>query len=544
MKIIQSCWSCGQQNFYEFNAGWYGSEYNLMSWTLSCLQLNKYYKDLVLYADYASARTLIDELQLPYSSVCCELDKLNKFDPGLWALPKIYTYSVQQEPFLHVDGDAFIWKPFEKNLLSADLIAQNVELATDYYENIMVSLEKGLEFFPEEIIEERKASKKICAFNAGIIGGSDISLFKEYTKKAFEFVNKNANCLNRINASEFNVFFEQYLFYCIVKRKNKKVSLLLPETIGGGEYWDFADFIEVPHNKQFLHLLGLFKVNKNVCDQLAQRLRFDHPEYYYRIIALLKNKQLKLKKNYFLFFDSFTEAELLNRHWRLRESYIKDNLSIENKNNTICKFESYGSRVHLVESLAANIVSESDKQDVCYNDHIIDISIFEENINALLSNKFSGYSKEYLYARDIASTEYFEIIFGEKKSGYNTYIITDPIYEIIESRYDWTLIDFNEFGEKKVLEQLESNASLNYSAIIPECDPAGYSLVNIDDLDLAIIEMCKKPNTIYEILNEISFSFDPTDLEGSRDEFEKLIIGRIKIALSKKLMKVVQIPEK
>ena len=161
MKIIQSCWSCNRPNLLEFNAGWLTPEYNLMSWALSCLQMNKYYDNLVLYADPVSARTLIDELHLPYTTVRCELEKLNKFNPELWALPKIYTYSKQEEPFLHVDADVFIWKPFDIDLLSSNLIAQNMEIATDYYENVMFSLEKNLKFLPNEIVEERKSINKI-----------------------------------------------------------------------------------------------------------------------------------------------------------------------------------------------------------------------------------------------------------------------------------------------------------------------------------------------------------------------------------------------
>jgi len=131
MRIVQSAWACNQSNLLTSNSGWLSPEYNLMSWTLSCLQLKQFYPEVVLYCDHAYAEMLIDNLQLPYTDVICNLDGLNKYHPQLWALPKIYTYSQQENPFLHVDGDVFIWREFSDYLLKGDLIAQNIEAATD-----------------------------------------------------------------------------------------------------------------------------------------------------------------------------------------------------------------------------------------------------------------------------------------------------------------------------------------------------------------------------------------------------------------------------
>ncbi|TRX26596.1 hypothetical protein FNW25_08215 [Flavobacterium franklandianum] len=235
MNIIQSSWACNQPDLLTSNSGWLAPEYNLMSWTLSCLQLKQYYPNVGLYCDSVSAKTLIDVLQLPYSSVICNLDVLNTYNPKLWALPKIHAYSQQEKPFLHVDGDVFIWKKFDDELLKSGLIAQNLESATNYYEEIMKSFESKLTYFPEEIIIERELKKPILAYNAGIFGGTDVSFFKEYTEKAFEFVNKNISNLSVINVVNFNIFFEQYLFYCLAKKKKLNVNVLIPEIIGDNE---------------------------------------------------------------------------------------------------------------------------------------------------------------------------------------------------------------------------------------------------------------------------------------------------------------------
>ncbi|MBS1735735.1 MAG: hypothetical protein JSS98_03930, partial [Bacteroidetes bacterium] len=206
MNIIQTLWSRNSPDFISEKCGWLSPEYNLMSWALSCLQLKKFYPSVILYADKVSANLLCDILHLPYTKVICNLDKMNDYDPQLWALPKIHTYSIQKDPFLHVDGDVFIWKAFDEDLINKGLIAQNKESATGYYENIMLLLEAELKYFPQEILDERNKQSLIFAYNAGIFGGSDIQFFRKYTQKAFDFVNLNFSRLDKINLVDFNIF--------------------------------------------------------------------------------------------------------------------------------------------------------------------------------------------------------------------------------------------------------------------------------------------------------------------------------------------------
>ena len=51
MNIIQSSWACNQPDLLTSNSGWLAPEYNLMSWTLSCLQLKQYYPNVILYCE-------------------------------------------------------------------------------------------------------------------------------------------------------------------------------------------------------------------------------------------------------------------------------------------------------------------------------------------------------------------------------------------------------------------------------------------------------------------------------------------------------------
>src|SRR6201999_4566386 len=127
---------------------------------------------------------------------------------------------------------------------------------------------------------------KIIAYNAGIFGGADLAFFKDYTRKATDFVNKNRSRFGLFNAGDLNELFEQCLFFCMTKQRKKSVNVLLPELRGGQQYLELVDFAEAPYNKKYLHLLRPFKTDGSICELMANRLRMDYPEYYYRIISL------------------------------------------------------------------------------------------------------------------------------------------------------------------------------------------------------------------------------------------------------------------
>lgn len=124
-RIVQSYWSKAYQNTP--NSGWAFRESHYMSWALSCLQLKQFYDEIELVTDSEGADLLINKLHLPYTSCLTILDKLKNENPAIWALGKIAAYEVQQEPFIHVDGDIYIWKPFPKRIEEVGIVAQNIE---------------------------------------------------------------------------------------------------------------------------------------------------------------------------------------------------------------------------------------------------------------------------------------------------------------------------------------------------------------------------------------------------------------------------------
>ncbi len=528
MKIVQSFWTCGKENALTNSFGWLAPEYNLMSWALSCLQLKQYYNQVVLYSDSYAAKVLIDEIGLPYTENNCVLDKLNHYHPQLWALPKILTYSLQEEPFLHVDGDVYVWKKFQEELLQSPLIAQNLEIATSYYGEIMKTLESSLTYFPAEILEDRIAKHPIHAYNAGIFGGTDTAFIKAYAKNAFEFVDNNSACFSKIVVNNFNVFFEQYLFLCMVKNQHKKVSLLIDTAIGDNRYIGFGNFCDVPFKKQYLHLLGGYKKNEATCVQLAARLREDYPEYYYRIVTLFRRGSHPLRRNYY-YNNQNSEQVLLQRRNVLKTNFLsgKTKQYQARPKNT---FLQHNTEALVGEDLKNKLPKEKleDLVEVC------------KKIDHILTHKFSNLSEDYLYGRDLSITAYFPYIFENTAELPEKILVSDNLIEFINCQYNWSIIFYGQtlIPKNKIEEMYENKLEETHLAVVPECDQQQFSMVRIDEIDNLILTILSNGRSVRELMKELRKCLGKEIWHSSKNEFEQIVLGKLKLGLLNKTIRV------
>lgn len=76
IRFIQTLYIDKKYNAFQDGLGWIRPEFNMMGWTLSCLQLHKLYGKVELYANSAARHLLIDILELPYTEVHNDLDNL------------------------------------------------------------------------------------------------------------------------------------------------------------------------------------------------------------------------------------------------------------------------------------------------------------------------------------------------------------------------------------------------------------------------------------------------------------------------------------
>jgi hypothetical protein len=275
-KIIQSF-------FYHpdrLAGGWLSPTYNLVSWALSCHLLRRHYAHVELVTDAFGRHLLIDVLQLPYTHVYVDEVTARQYPEHLWAVNKLFTYARQTEPFLHVDGDIFSWQPLADEELLAPLVVQNIE-HTSYYLPYLEAIKTYFDYIPAALQPCLNSAPGIPpSINAGVLGGSDVAFIRAYAEEALHTIDRNLAFLTRQTAlNNYNVVFEQLLFYQLAQQQQLAITTLQPANY----QLDVCPVEHLGRKVQYLHPLGTFKQNFQLCQGLVKHLNAWYPAAYERI---------------------------------------------------------------------------------------------------------------------------------------------------------------------------------------------------------------------------------------------------------------------
>ncbi|SIQ80825.1 hypothetical protein SAMN05880574_12631 [Chryseobacterium sp. RU37D] len=291
-KIVQSFWSKPFLEAAKKNKNlWLNKEMFFISNALSVLKLKEFYSNVELVTDHYGKRILIDILKLPYDSVDLSLNDIDNYRHELWAVGKIKAYSIQNEPFLHIDNDVFLWKAFEESFLTNPLFCQNFENNVEYYSKITEEIKENAFKIPKEMtpyIENKANLNGYEGINAGIIGGNDLDFFKKYCQLAFNIIDKNYNKLDNLSSiNPFNVFFEQALFHSLSIHDNVHVEKLFPPT--DKSFIELVRIENIP-SSFYIHPVAVWKKSIHINEYIYITLKESYPEYFERIQTLLKEK--------------------------------------------------------------------------------------------------------------------------------------------------------------------------------------------------------------------------------------------------------------
>src|SRR5215831_11437259 len=113
MKVVWSFWS---KPFLKQQSFWKSGYHHLLSWVLSTQVARRHFPSTALYTDDAGKEILVGEIGLEFEQVSTCLNELTDHDPEFWCLGKILAYSRQEEPFVHLDNDVFLWNPLPDSL--------------------------------------------------------------------------------------------------------------------------------------------------------------------------------------------------------------------------------------------------------------------------------------------------------------------------------------------------------------------------------------------------------------------------------------------
>lgn len=285
MTICQTLWT-NRKDLLKDPFGWLSPQHHLMGWALSCLKLKEFYPTVNLHTDADGVAIFRDTLGLPYTNVFDDYSNLT-YPPALWAASKVLTYAKQQTPFLHCDGDVFVWKPFKDELWTSGLVAQNLEKGTIFYRNMFKPLLDRFTYLSPSL-RENLQSPYMQAYNAGLIGGTDTAFFQRFADDVIDLIEKNEGLSLYGN---FNIVFEQLFFFTKATQEKKTVACLWEKIYDDNGYAkvEVADFTRA-RQLGYLHVIGNHKRDKEVCDWVARHLYRLDPEVYLRIVQLFRKE--------------------------------------------------------------------------------------------------------------------------------------------------------------------------------------------------------------------------------------------------------------
>lgn len=288
MKIVQSYWSkpYEKSNVGDRMGGWCNKMFHYMSCAFSCLKLAERYP-VEFVTDRRGRDIFVDKIGLPFQAVKDDLENI-EYPTDLWAVAKIITYALQTEPFLHVDNDVFIWSEFPESIEKSNLAVQSIE--ENYAHNSLYAEDiiRKFDYVPEVILEQKKNRTVINSINAGIIGGNHLPFIHDYAREAIRFIERNLNKLDALdNLKGFNLIFEQCLFYQMARQQGEDIACLLNEKMNL-EYKELVRFWDAPRFRGYIHAISTYKEHYVIGEQMAQRLWYEYPDYFYRIQQLIK----------------------------------------------------------------------------------------------------------------------------------------------------------------------------------------------------------------------------------------------------------------
>jgi hypothetical protein len=533
MKFVQTFWTGKaskevSDNPLQIKAGWLSSEYHWMSWALSCLQLVRLYGQVELVTDKLGKYILVDLIGLPYTSVSLALEgQAEKIHPKLFAQAKIKTYSLQNEPFIHVDGDLFLYQQFPERILEAGLVSSNPEADLAFNARILREVtEKGFQL-PGHLSGLEK-EPHLFSSNAGIIGGSDLGFIREYCNHAVEFADKNKELLESVTVGDLNFLFEQISFFYLARQKGKKVNYVSQNPVTDPLYHDFIRVADIP-NVPMVHAVAGCKRFPFMLDHLAKRLRLDYPAYYYKIVRLCLGANIPLANRFYSYYapahNSPQERVDFNRTANAKGWATEKPLS-RRFERTIKTLEYALPELVVPDSLEGfRRLSDDDTLPPQCQD-ILQIELLIEKAQASVKLAVEG---EELYTQDSKQYEETDALYNAGHDvNEDKMLDICPGVQFYEAGWHWW-----KSGDEAMKETLSENFNVEPDvftvAIVPDILTLQSYIHYLDALDTHVVGLIRKsPMTIGQLLHRVHRAFDEDIDPDHNSEYRGLIFDTLK----------------
>jgi hypothetical protein len=284
MNAIWSFWS--KPHGAKEGCLWPSDLHFLCSLALSLERARQLFQTTVLVTDYKGAKLLIDTLSFNFDRIDTSLDQLKGYSPEWWAVGKLYAYSAQKNPFIHIDNDVYIWKALPAELTNAPVFAQNPEYfemgRSWYYPEKFDEIRSMGGWVPMEVGWYKERSNRQKAVCCGFFGGNDLSFINYYAHQANKVITHPRNQQFWSKSGGDNILIEQYLLSACIEYHRQRADSRF-RGIGIKYLFRSAGEAFTPEKSSavgYTHLIGGAKRNRRLADALINRVRTEYPWIY------------------------------------------------------------------------------------------------------------------------------------------------------------------------------------------------------------------------------------------------------------------------
>lgn len=287
---MRAVWSFWTKPFYTHHRRvWYSDRHHLLAWVLSVETARQHYPDTALVTDELGARLLVDGLGLKFGRVSTELTALRDSDPQWWVLGKLLAYRAQEQPFVHIDNDVFLWKALPERLERAPVCAQNPEwfpiADASWYRPCAYddAIRAAGGWAPEEWRRyvAARTNRAVCC---GFLGGNAVGFLQHYADVAVRMIEHPANqAAWRAFGSTIadNILVEQYLLAACIDYHRRRTE---SKYSGVDIQYLFRSSREAFNRSAaaragYTHLIGAAKSNPELARRLEERVARQWPDY-------------------------------------------------------------------------------------------------------------------------------------------------------------------------------------------------------------------------------------------------------------------------
>lgn len=289
MRAVWSFWSKPYQSEKSF--AWSTELHHRLSWILSLETARPHFVSTALVTDDAGADLLVHQLGLHFDDVSTSLNDLANDDTDWWTLGKLSAYAQQHEPFLHIDSDAYLFRPLPESALQSPIIAQHPEctaFSLPWYDIDRAELALrlyGTGAIPEAWSQYRIFSRNQDAACCGIVGGQNTTFFRNYAETVLEILRSPGNhqAFHEWHDKRvLNPMFEQYLLAACAYRDAVPITYLFEShehAVNGAAT-----------RMGFTHLMAGSKTDQVLTRKLELRVARDYPELYERALRSVSSE--------------------------------------------------------------------------------------------------------------------------------------------------------------------------------------------------------------------------------------------------------------